>query len=137
MLLVNAVRGVSDWHNLGLRLDITMKKLKEIDRIYCVDGEERIKAEMFDVWLKSCPDASCSLLLNEIDEKRVAKEVESRYCKELPGNLISYSIIAVCRTCHNNLLTTLPQDLMPAQSALMLVPHMLLLVIIVLVRNIS
>ena len=135
-LLVNAVRSVSDWHNLGLHLDITMKKLKEIDRIYRVDGEERIKAEMFDVWLKSYPDASWHKLvtaLNEIDEKKVAKEVESHYCKELPGNLKSYSIIAMCRTCHNNLVTTLPQDLMPVQSALMLVPHMLLLVIIVLV----
>ena len=139
-LLVDAVTSVSDWHNLGLHLDIATRKLKEIDRIYRVDGEERIKAEMFDVWLKSCPDASWHKLvtaLNEIDEKKVAKEVESRYCKELPGNLISYSIIAVCRTCHNNLLTTSPQDLMPAQSALMLVPHMLLLVIIVLVRNTS
>ena len=88
-LLVDAVRNVSDWHNLGLHLDITMRKLKEIDRIYRVDGEERIKAEMFDVWLKSCPDASWHKLvtaLNEIGEKRVAKEVESRYCKQFPGN---------------------------------------------------
>ena len=88
-LLVDAVRNVSDWHNLGLHLDITMRKLKEIDRIYRSDGEERIKAEMFDVWLKSCPDASWHKLvsaLNAINEKRVAKEVESRFCKQLPGN---------------------------------------------------
>ena len=90
-LLVDAVTSVSDWHNLGLHLDIAMRKLKEIDRIYRVDGEDRIKAEMFDVWLKSCPDASWRKLvtaLNEIGEKRVAKEVESRYCKQLPGNII-------------------------------------------------
>ena len=88
-LLVNAVRNVSDWHSLGLHLDITMRRLKEINRIYRVEGEERIKAEMFDVWLKSCPDASWHDLvtaLNEIDEKRVAKEVESHYCKQLSGN---------------------------------------------------
>ena len=42
-------------------------------------------------------------------------------------------------SCHNNLPTyhTSPQDLMPVQSALLLVPRMLLLVIIVLVRNIT
>ena len=133
-LLVDAVRSVSDWHNLGLHLDITMRKLKEINRIYRVEGEERIKAEMFDVWLKSCPDASWHDLvtaLNEIGEKRVAQEVESCYCKQLPGILLNNN----CRTCHNNLLTNL-QDLMPVQSVLMLVPHVLLLVIIVLVRNI-
>ena len=89
-LLVDAIKSVSGWHNLGVHLDITMSKLQEINRIYHLYGEERIKAEMFDVWLKSCPDASWHKLvtaLNEIDEKRVAKEVESRYCKQLPeGN---------------------------------------------------
>ena len=111
VLLVDAVRSVSDWHSLGLHLDLTMGKLKEIKRIHHVDGEERIKAEMFDVWLKSCPDASWHDLLtalNEIGEKRVAKEVETRYCKQLPGNEIFYTIIiTVCRACHSNLLTTL------------------------------
>ena len=90
VLLVDAVRNVSDWHSLGLHLDLTMGKLKEIDRIYRVDGEDRIKAEMFDVWLKSCPDAPWRKLVSAliaIGEKRVAKEVESRYCK-LPGNYI-------------------------------------------------
>ena len=102
-LLVDAVRNVSDWHNLGLHLDITMRKLKEIDRIYRVDGEERIKAEMFDVWLKSCPDASWHKLvsaLNAINEKRVAKEVESHFCKQLPGNELHYNFIcAFIITC--------------------------------------
>ena len=89
VLLVDAVRNVSDWHSLGLHLDLTMGKLKEIDRTYRVDGENRIKAEMFDVWLKSCPDAPWHKLVSAliaIGEKRVAKEVESRYCK-LPGKL--------------------------------------------------
>ena len=133
-LLVDAVRNVSDWHNLGLHLDITVRKLKEIDRIYRFDGEERIKAEMLDVWLSSSPDTPWHDLvtaLNEIGEKRVAQEVESRYCKQLPGILHNNN----CRTCHNNLLTNL-QVLMLVQSVLMLVPHVLL-DIIVLVRNIK
>ena len=93
-LLVDAVRSVSDWHSLGLHLDITVRKLKEIDRIYRFGGEERIKVEMFDVWLESCPDASWHDLvtaLNAIGEKRVAQEVELRYCKQLPGNEIFYT----------------------------------------------
>ena len=98
---------------------------------------------MFDVWLKSYPDASWHKLvtaLNAINEKRVANEIESCYCKQLPGNEISYmhvlAIITACRTCHNELLTTIYlQNLMLLLSALMLVPHMLLLVI-VLVRSI-
>ena len=93
MLLVDAVRNVSDWHSLGSHLDLAMSKLKQLQSIHHVDGEERIKAEMFDVWLKSCPDASWHKLvtaLNEIGEKRVAIEVESRYCKQLPGNETFY-----------------------------------------------
>ena len=88
-LLVDAVRDVSDWHNLGLHLDLTMSKLKSLQSIHHTHGEQRVKAEMFNVWLSSCPDASWHKLvtaLKAIDEKRVAKEVESSYCKQLPGN---------------------------------------------------
>ena len=93
-LLVDAVMNVSDWHNLGLHLDLTMSQLKQIQSIHHAHGEERAKAEMFDVWLKSYPDASWHKLvnaLNAINEKRVANEIESRYCKQLPGNEISYA----------------------------------------------
>ena len=88
-LLVDAVRNVSDWHSLGLHLDLTMSKLMQIQRIHHAHGEERIKAEMFDVWLNSCPDASWHQLvtaLKAIGERRVAKEIESRYSLHLPGN---------------------------------------------------
>ena len=93
-LLVDAVRNVSDWHNLGLHLDLTMSQLKKIQSIHHTHGEDRIKAEMFDVWLKSCPEASWHKLvtaLNAINEKRVAKEIESRFCKQFPGNDIPYN----------------------------------------------
>ena len=89
VLLVDAVRNVNDWHNLGLHLYLEEAKLEEIEITYHVHGVARMKTEMFKVWLKSCPDASWHKLvsaLNAIDEKRVAKEVESRYCKQLPGN---------------------------------------------------
>ena len=88
-LLVGTVRGVSDWHILGVHLDLEVSKLKEIEVNYHVHGVVRMKTEMFDLWLKSCPDASWHKLisaLNAIGEKSIAKEVESLYCKQLPGN---------------------------------------------------
>ena len=88
MLLVVAVSNVNDWYNLGLHLRLEVAKLKEIEVKYHVYGAARMKTEMFDLWLKSCPNASWHKLvsaLNAIGEKRVAKEVESNYCKQLPG----------------------------------------------------
>ena len=88
VLLVDAVKKVNDWHNLGLHLYLEETKLEEIGITYNAHGIGRIKAELFKVWLKSCPNASWHKLvsaLNAIGEKRVAVEVESNYCKQLPG----------------------------------------------------
>ena len=88
VLLVDAVKNVNDWHNLGLHLYLEETKLEEIGITYNAYGMGRIKAELFKVWLKSCPNASWHKLvsaLNAIGEKRVAAEVESNYCKQLPG----------------------------------------------------
>ena len=88
VLLVDAVKKVNDWHNLGLHLYLEETKLEEIGITY--NGVGRIKAELFKVWLKSNPDASWDKLvaaLNSIGEKSVAAEVESKYCKQLPGIL--------------------------------------------------
>ena len=142
MLLVDAVRNVNDWHNLGLHLYLEEAKLEEIRITYHVYGFVSMKTEMFKVWLKSCPDASWHKLvsaLNAIDEKRVAKEVESRYCKQLPGNkYLTYNTnnyYTACRTCT---ITPYPMHMQTLivllQSAQMLVPRTMLLVIIVLVR---
>ena len=86
VLLVDAVRNVNDWHNLGLHLHLEVAKLEEIGITY--NGVGRIKAELFKAWLKSNPDAPWDKLvvaLNSIGEKSVAAEVESKYCKQLPG----------------------------------------------------
>ena len=90
VLLVVAVSNVNDWYDLGLHLRLEVAKLKEIEVKYHVYGAVRMKTEMFDLWLKSCPNASWHKLvsaLNAIGEKRVAAEVESNYCKQLPGIL--------------------------------------------------
>ena len=55
---MEATINVSDWHLLGLRLNLTMSQLKDIDVTYHKEGLKRIKAEMFDAWLKSSSSAS-------------------------------------------------------------------------------
>ena len=79
-LLVEAVSDVTDWHTLGLKLGFTMSQLDEIDVTYPRVG--RRKAEMFNVWLKSCPNASWADLitaLKTMDEHRVAGKIAARY----------------------------------------------------------
>ena len=84
--LVTACKRVSDWHTLGIQLDLTTSQLKDIDMTYHVQGVNRLKTEMFDVWLKSSPNASWTDLitaLRAIDEEKVASDIEAG-C--IPGN---------------------------------------------------
>ena len=78
--LLTATINVSDWHRLGLLLNLTMCQLREIDVTYNKEGFNRIKAEMFDAWLKSSPSASWNDLikaLKTIGEANVASEIEA------------------------------------------------------------
>ena len=73
-LLLEAVSNVTDWHGLGRRLGLTMSQLRGIELTHRVDGLERMMAEMFDVWLKSSPNASWADLvtaLRSMGEHRV------------------------------------------------------------------
>ena len=79
-LLVEAVSNVTDWHTLGLKLSLTMSQLSDIDVTY--HGVERHKAETFNVWLKSSPNASWADLitaLKTMNEHRVASDIAARY----------------------------------------------------------
>ena len=81
-LLVEAVTDVTDWHTLGLKLNLTKSKLDGIDVTHHVHGVERLKSEMFDAWLKSSPSASWSDLnsaLKSMNEHRVASDIAARY----------------------------------------------------------
>ena len=81
-LLVEAVSDVPDWHCLGLKLGLTMSQLSEIDVTYHVYGVGRLKAEMFNVWLKSSPNASWTDLitaLNTMNEHRVTGDIAVHY----------------------------------------------------------
>ena len=84
--LVTACKRVSDWHTLGIQLDLTTSQLKDIDVTYHAHGVDRLKTEMFDLWLKSSPDASWTNLitaLRAMDEERVASDIEAGL---IPGN---------------------------------------------------
>ena len=78
--LMAAVNNVSDWHALGIQLDLKMSQLNDIDVTYHKEGLKRIKAEMFSAWLKSSPSASWTDLikaLKAIGEDKVASQIEA------------------------------------------------------------
>ena len=81
-LLVEAVTDVTDWHALGLKLNLTMSQLEDIRITYHVYGLGLLKARVFDAWLKSSPSASWSdliLALKSMNEHRVASDIAARY----------------------------------------------------------
>ena len=101
-LLVEAATDVTDWHTLGLKLNVTKSKLDGINVTYHVHGVERLKTEMFDAWLKSSPSASWSDLisaLKSMNEHRIASDIVARYSAELiPGNDL-YNTLCVHKVC--------------------------------------
>ena len=85
-LLLEAFSSVTDWHGLGRQLGLTMSQLRSIEVSCRVDGLDRLKAEMFDVWLKSSPNAFWTNLitaLRAMGEERVASDIEAG---RIPGN---------------------------------------------------
>ena len=84
-LLVEAVSNVTDWHTLGLKLGLTMSQLSGINITNHVHGVGRLKAEMFNAWLKSSPNASWADLitaLKSMNEHRVANEIAVHYSRQ-------------------------------------------------------
>ena len=77
-VLLEAVSSVTDWHALGRQLGLAMSQLRGIELAYHMHGPDRLKAEMFDVWLKSSPNASWTDLitvLRAMGEDRVASDI--------------------------------------------------------------
>ena len=80
--LVKTVSTVTDWHNLGLQLGLTMSQLKEIEQnlSYQIQGLSRLRAEILNVWLRNSPNATWGDLitaLRAIGENRVASDIEA------------------------------------------------------------
>ena len=100
--LVEAISNVADWHGLGLRLGITMCKLRQLKMSY--HGVDRLKAEMFDVWLKNSPKAAWADLitaLRAMGEHTVASDIEAVYSPTTSNGMLLlsqcvYSLLCVC-----------------------------------------
>ena len=88
--LVTACKSVTDWHTLGIQLDLTTSQLNSIHVTYYAHGTDRLKTEMFDVWLKSSPTASWADLITALEDMgmdRVASNVRAAYSPTAPGNV--------------------------------------------------
>ena len=84
--LVTACKRVSDWHTLGIQLDLTTSQLNNIHVTYHAHGVDRIKTEMFNFWIKSSSNASwinLSRALRAIGDGNVASDIEAG---RIPGN---------------------------------------------------
>ena len=96
-LLLKAVSSVTDWHGLGRQLGLTMSQLRSIDISYRVDGLDRLKAEMFDIWLRGSPNASWTDLITALRAMgldSVASNVRAVYSPTAPG--IEYMWVRHC-----------------------------------------
>ena len=86
--LVTACKSVTDWHTLGIQLDLTTSQLNSIYVTYYAHGTDILKTEMFDVWLKSSPTASWADLIRALEAMdRVASNVRAAYSPTAPGNV--------------------------------------------------
>ena len=77
--LIIACKSVTNWHTLGIHLDITPGQLHDI-RVDCQVCN--CKTAMFDTWLKSSPNASWGdliIALRSMGEHTVASEIEADY----------------------------------------------------------
>ena len=71
---------VSDWHSLGLEINLTTSQLRDIEVTYHKEGLKRIKAEMFSAWLNTSSSASWADLIKAlmaINEDKVAIKIEA------------------------------------------------------------
>ena len=75
--LVTACKSVTDWHTLGIQLDLTTSQLNSIYVTYYAHGTDRLKTEMFDVWLKSSPTASWDDLITALEDMGMDREREN------------------------------------------------------------
>ena len=93
-ILLKACKRVSDWHTLGIQLDLTTEQLDNIQITYHIHGLGRLKTEMFKEWLRSSPDASWTDLitaLRDMDENTAASEIQTGKHEYILDNLKPHS----------------------------------------------
>ena len=89
-LLLEAVDDVTNWHGLGLRLGLTMTQLRKLEIAYRGDTD-RLKAEMFDVWLDKSPNATWGDLitaLKPMGKNKVVSDIEAVYSPETSNGIL-------------------------------------------------
>ena len=82
-----------NWLNLGLELDLSYDKLKEIEKNYPRD-DGSCKREMFHLWLKSCPSASYQRLA-EAYEKAGEEDMADMIRRELNRDIFVFVCLSV------------------------------------------
>ena len=72
----------TDWYLLGIYLDLPHEQLSDIERRFSSHGPKRCKVEMYDLWIRTTPDASweqIALALDKCGEQVLAEEVRKRH----------------------------------------------------------
>ena len=69
VLLLKELRQVTDWHMLGLYLEIPPQELNKIRQQFLSEGVERCKAELFDLWLRRNPNASWDNVASALEQE--------------------------------------------------------------------
>lgn len=79
-LLLKELSSVSDWFMLGVYLKLEVSELRKVQAQF--NSVERCKLEMFDIWLRTCPNASWELVasaLNCLREDSLASTLRQKY----------------------------------------------------------
>ena len=72
---------MSNWYQLGIKLGLKPYQLKQIEEKTTTDIEHR-KIEMYDLWLRTTPEASWSHIvtaLREMEEMTTADRIQQNY----------------------------------------------------------
>ena len=101
--LITACKSVTDWHTLDIQLGLTTSQLDDLHITYHAYGADRLKAEMFKVWLKSSPEAAARAdlitALKAMDEDRVVGNVRAAYSPTAPCMMVhvEHTVYIHCR----------------------------------------
>ena len=79
--LKKVLRSVSDWHSLGIYLDLKTHQLNTIERNHRGD-DERCRTEMLAAWLDSTTTPAWEVIveaLGQMEQGRVADEIQRKY----------------------------------------------------------
>ena len=86
--VLNALTEVSEWHSLGIQLDILPHKLKELEEY----PPHQRKCHMIEKWLENDPNQSWEKLLKglkNIGHNHVAQQIRLQYQKDSSSGRLS------------------------------------------------